>query len=150
MNTSSSILLMLVALVAGATATTYEDCGSTATISSFSVSGCDAPPCTFTRGSQVTVQIDMVSVGNTESIHSELFAVIDGEEVELLHMDSCGSLIVGDCPLTFGELITYRQTFTVDPTWTPMSTNVIYTIHSDEEAKEGLEFVCIKLAINLV
>ena len=31
-----------------------------------------------------------------------------------------------------------------------MSTNVIYTIHSDEEAKEGLEFVCIKLAINLV
>ena len=62
-----------------------------------------------------------LAVGNTESIHSELFAVIDGEEVELLHMDSCGSLIVGDCPLTFGELITYRQTFTVDPTWTPVS-----------------------------
>ena len=101
MNTSSSTLLMLVALVAGATATTYEDCGksqvwsscqvvgcpecsliscwvrlgcflflclprgtrtgSLATVSSFSVSGCDAPPCTFTRGSEVTIQLSMVS-----------------------------------------------------------------------------------------
>merc|ERR1712243_470680 len=102
MNTSSSILLMLVPLVAGATATTYEDCGSTATVSSFSVSGCDAPPCTFTRGSEVTIQLSMVSVGQVEAI-----------QVELLHMDACDSLVGGDCPLTFGEMVVYRKTIMV-------------------------------------
>lgn len=150
MNTSSSILLMLVALVAGATATTYEDCGSTATISSFSVSGCDAPPCTFTRGSEVTIQLSMVSVGQVEAIHAELLAIIDGVVVELLHMDACDSLVGGDCPLTFGEMVVYRKTIMVDPAWTPMATDAIYKVESNFAARDGLELFCGTIPIVVV
>ena len=117
------------------------------------------------------------SVGQVEAIHAELLAIIDGVVVELLHMDACDSLVGGDCPLTFGEMVVYRKTIMVDPAWTPvsprhptfypslitmtsffshfvpylqMATDAIYKVESNFAARDGLELFCGTIPIVVV
>merc|ERR1712243_381348 len=73
-----------------------------------------------------------------------------GVVVELLHMDACDSLVGGDCPLTFGEMVVYRKTIMVDPAWTPMATDAIYKVESNLAARDGLELFCGTIPIVVV
>jgi hypothetical protein len=59
--------------------------------------------------------------------------VVDGSLTILDKAPACESLTSGNCPITFGEVLKYSKTITVDPAWRPVSRfNLIFhRIRSD-------------------
>ena len=47
--------------------------------------------------------------------------MVDGSLTILAKSPACGSLTSGNCPISFGEVLKYSKTLTVDPAWRPVS-----------------------------
>ena len=47
--------------------------------------------------------------------------MVDGSLTILAKSPACDSLTSGNCPISFGEVLKYSKTLTVDPAWRPVS-----------------------------
>merc|ERR1712033_69060 len=97
-------LLSILALVAVAAATPFDDCGSRATGVTVDLVGCDTPPCIFKKGSEVTMHVTMTETKASETYHNSVHAIIGGIPLPWPGFDNdfCGKLSQGDCPVDAG------------------------------------------------
>nr|ADX33319.1 ecdysteroid-regulated protein [Penaeus vannamei] len=111
MTHSAGLFLALGAsLIAIASTTIVQDCGSKATVNGVKVSGCELPPCLLKRGEDIVVEIDFENLQETtESLTAKVHGNIGGVDIPWFGVDenACNDLTVGDCPVEGNEKIYY-------------------------------------------
>nr|QDX01886.1 ML protein [Penaeus japonicus] len=104
------VVVLAASLIAVASTTIVQDCGSKATVTEVRVSGCEVPPCLLKRGEDIVVEIDFENLKETtKSLTAKVHGNIGGIDIPWFGVDkdACNDLTVGDCPVDGTEKIYY-------------------------------------------
>ncbi|KAK4305106.1 hypothetical protein Pmani_022982 [Petrolisthes manimaculis] len=149
MSTCHNILLLVfvVVLVAReAVATIYQDCGSKAMVSEFSITNCDMPPCLVPRPSTYHVNITFTPESSSQELETIILANIGGSDFPWPGPDGC-TLLEGDsCPLVSGKTYKYQAIMPVLAEYPAVSAVVTWKLRDEK----GLVHVCTMLPITLI
>jgi len=112
--------LLLLALACGlASATQFDDCGSTASGVTFSVAGCETPPCTVHVGAKIPINITFVPDHDISDVTAKVDAIIAGIPIPWpgFDTDGCKYLVGEQCPVKAGSTVTWGYPVYVDPSY---------------------------------
>lgn len=139
-----AVCVAVCVLVAVASATKFNDCGSsTGQVSSVEVSGCPdgQDECTLKRGSQPTIEIKFSAKGETKSLKAVVHGVIGGVPIPfpVPQSDACKSGVT--CPVQSGENYTYNNKFNVRNSYPPVAVTVKYELKDDNQS----DMACVEI-----
>ncbi|XP_037080368.1 NPC intracellular cholesterol transporter 2-like [Pollicipes pollicipes] len=107
-----SLLLLLAGLAAAAADTPFTDCGSSSTINTLQLTGCNEVPCILHRGKDLVMDTDITAASSISSLTSEVQGIISGIPVPFYKDDkACDSLTSASCPLASGDTFAYQVSF---------------------------------------
>merc|ERR1712168_213865 len=110
--------VFLVALLCGmAACTQFSDCGSAASDVTFTVAGCNTPPCTVKLGSRFPVSISFTPDESFPQLTANVYAIIGGYNAPWPRFDSngCKYMVGEQCPLKQSEKATWTYEVYADP-----------------------------------
>jgi len=109
-------------------ATTFKDCGSTATVTGFRVEGCEKAPCSVKRGSVLNIGLDFVANGASSSLQSNLMGSFNGISLPWPGKlpAGCDMLTKGDCPLAAAEEVTLALGLMIESFFPPVRICIVF------------------------
>nr|XP_027216991.1 NPC intracellular cholesterol transporter 2-like [Penaeus vannamei] len=106
-------LFFVLCLASAASATIFQDCGSSATDVDFLVEGCDLPPCVLKRGETYPFEIFFTASRTSAELQIDAHASIGGIPVPWpgLDTDGCKELEGTEtpCPFQEGDRVLWRM-----------------------------------------
>ncbi|CAL8118256.1 unnamed protein product [Orchesella dallaii] len=96
------------------------------------IGNCTVAPCTFTKGQNVEMEMDIDFLQPVERLEAQLYALIFGAPVkwEGVNPEACEDIvsIPDTCPLRVGAYITYGVKFYVERQYPTITTDVQYLL----------------------
>lgn len=137
---------LLLGLCSVAVATvTFEDCGSTGKVESFTCSSCQGDEIMLKKGTDVNFELTFTPKEDTPTLTNDVVGILGGG-VEMPYnnmMDTnvCAGLKTGSCPVKGGTKLVFASKINVLPKFPTIPVTIKWTI----KCAQGKSVVCIKL-----
>jgi len=129
------LILFIAFVISSASANlAFTNCGSTADLHALRVIGCNATPCTFTRGTTYTIEIDATARSASINLPFEVQGITAGllPPITVLTGNACQNLWNGSsCPAVNGNRKYARILYTVGNLLPAISLQVRFTVRDD-------------------
>lgn len=111
------------------------------------VSPCDGEPCVFLPGTTGQIEIDFLPTNLTSRLQAELTANLLGSIVKWpgVHRDACNERYNLECPLTAGQLQTYRYKFHIAKLTPRLTTQLTWKLMNESNI-----VVCFQIVIKIL
>ncbi|XP_071529393.1 NPC intracellular cholesterol transporter 2-like [Panulirus ornatus] len=120
-------LVLLIFLVASASATFFQDCGSVGSNVEVNVEGCDVPPCILERGQTIDVNIKFTASRSSQTLTVDAGANIGGIQVPWPGVDTNGCLYTA-CPFAAGSRVDWTMPVDILREYPAISTIVTFRL----------------------
>ncbi|RUS80550.1 hypothetical protein EGW08_011690 [Elysia chlorotica] len=144
-TTMKLFIFFTLTLLASAASETinYKDCpnGDYAHATSVRISPCPSQPCSFKHGETVNVEIDFSPRNSSDTLASKVYGIVAGIPVPfpLPNPDACKDSAI-TCPITEGQVLTYKSSFDVLPTYPKINVIVMWQLEAGKSNQACFTF----------